>query len=57
MEWLLIMYFNGMHGSVSTERIKTYDECQKVGELIRKESSMFAAFNYNCIEIKKLENK
>ena len=57
MEWLLIIYFNSMHGSVSTERIKTYDECKKIGDIIKKETPMLTSFNYNCIEIKKLENK
>lgn len=28
MEYLLVFYFNMYHGSVSTERLKTYEECQ-----------------------------
>jgi hypothetical protein len=57
MEWLLIIYFNSLHGSVSTERMKTYEECKYVGELVRKESTHLGIFRFNCIEIKKLENK
>lgn len=57
MEWLLIMYFNFGHGSISTERLATYAECKHVGEIIKKDSGLLTTFNYNCIEIKKLENK
>lgn len=55
MEWLLIFYFNGMQGSISTERLKTYDECKNIGQLIKKDSALLTITNFNCIEVKKLE--
>lgn len=57
MEWLLVMYFNGIHDSISTERLTTYTECKRVGEIIKKDSGLLTVFNYDCIEIKKLESK
>lgn len=57
MEWLLIFYFNGLHGSISTERLKTYDECQTIGKLIKKDSAMLSTSNFVCIEVKKLDTK
>lgn len=55
MEWLLVFYFNNAHGSVSTERLKTYEECQYVGELIKKDTTVLSINKFKCIEVKKLE--
>ena len=55
MEWLLIFYFNANHGSVSTERVKTYEECQNIGKLMKKESPILTTVSFNCVEVKKLE--
>lgn len=57
MEWLLVIYFNASHGSISTERLATNAECKRVGEIIKKDSGLLTTFNYDCIEIKKLESK
>lgn len=57
MEWLLVFYFNSGHGSVSTERLKTYEECQYVGELIKKDTNVLSINKYKCIEVKKLQEK
>lgn len=55
MEWLLIFYFNAAHGSISMERFTTYEECRKIGTIIKKDSAMLAIANFDCVEVKKLE--
>lgn len=54
MEWLLVFYFNNSHGSVSTERVKTYDECYQLGEMIKKDTSLLTINSFKCMEVKKL---
>lgn len=48
MEWLLVFYFNTSHGSVSTERIKTYEECQSISELIKKDTVVLSLAKFKC---------
>ena len=55
MEWLLVIYFNAMHGSISTERLATHNECMYVGEVIGKKSGMLKTYNFDCVQVKKLE--
>ena len=42
-------------GSVSTERLKTYEECQSVGTIISENRTWYTTVNFKCIEVKKLE--
>ena len=55
MEWLLIFYFNMGTGSVSTERLKTYEECQSVGTIIKNDTAILSVAKFKCIEVKKLD--
>lgn len=55
MEWLLIFHFNNAPGSVSTERVKTYEECKYIGDTIKKDTTVLSTVNFKCIEVKKLE--
>ena len=54
MEWLLIFYFNMGTGSVSTERLKTYEECMSIGNIISKNITWYTTSEFKCIEVKKL---
>ena len=55
MEWLLVFYFNTSHGSVSTDRIKTYEECQSIGTTIKNDTAVLSIAKFKCIEVKKLD--
>ena len=55
MEWLLIFYFGSANGSINTERFKTYEECQTIGKIINKDSSLLTINKYVCLEVKKLD--
>lgn len=46
MEWLLVFYFNTSHGSVSTERVKTYEECQSIGTTIKNDTAILSVAKY-----------
>tara|TARA_B100002019_G_C21262543_1_gene597585 strand:- start:501 stop:689 length:189 start_codon:yes stop_codon:yes gene_type:complete len=56
MEALLVLFLMGSERSITTERVKTIEECEAIVATIRKEHNS-KRIDASCIEVEKLDKE